>query len=91
MPCTVDPTPEEIRQSVEATQKREKDIRNTISNLADMLCTLCRIHVDEGSPIPTKIHDWYIKHQEDDKKRLAAAKKRAMSKLDDEEKEALGL
>ena len=91
MPCTVDPTPEEIRQSVEATQRREKDIRNTINNLADMLCTMCRIHVDEGWPIPTRINQWYVKHQEDDKKRLAEAKKRAIEKLDDEEREALGL
>lgn len=91
MPCRVDPTPEEIRRSVEATQKREKDISNTISNLASMLCTMCKIHIDQKLPIPTPIHDWYIKHQKEDKQRLLKAKASAIAKLTDDEKEALGL
>jgi hypothetical protein len=91
MPCTHDATPEEIRASVEATQRREQEIRNTISNLARMLCTMCKGAINFGIILPDDISQWYEGHQERDKARLAKARATALAKLDDDEKEALGL
>ena len=91
MPCLVDPTDDEIRASREASVKREKDIRNTISNLARMLCAMCKEFEHNGLEIENEIYDWWIQHKKEDAKRMAAAKQSGLAKLSDDEREALGL
>lgn len=92
MPCRDGgPSPEEVNRSVKAEQRRNKAINNKIDTLTRMLCTLCKLSNEKGMSLPTEISKWYEEHKEVDKKRLADALKSALAKLNDDEKEALGL
>ena len=100
MPCRDEPSPEEIHESVKAVRKREKEIKNKIDSLTRMLCNACKIltyhdveitHPDITNKELDELANWNVNHKKWDKERLAAAKKNALAKLSDEEREALGL
>lgn len=92
MPCTDGgPSYEEAERSAKAAQKRNKEVKDKLDKLTRMLCTLCKLSIEKGLMLPTEINNWYEVHKEVDKKRLADALKSALTKLSDDEKEALGL
>ena len=93
MPCrNDDPIPEIDMKSI----KREKEQEENINNLTRMLCAVMTFMTTNNITLalPAKerslLEQWWPKHLEWDKKRLAAAKERGLAKLSDEEKEALG-
>ncbi len=87
MPCRYDNAEDDHRQFAEA---RKAD-REKLDNLTRMLCALCQMTLDNRMPLTDELIEWYSQHKEWDKKRLADAKKSALAKLSDDEKEALGL
>ncbi len=101
MPCRgPDPTPEDYERSAKAVAKHEKEIKDKIDNLTRMLCNAGKIlryqDVELHSPYvdkkqATELKNWWKEHEDWDKNRLEAAKKSALAKLTDDEKEALGL
>lgn len=92
MPCRC----EEWENTTYPTDRTEFDnMKKELDRLTDLLCFLGKNAKFEQSilknPKYLEFTCWYKKHEEFDKKRLAAAKKNALAKLTKEEKEALGL
>jgi hypothetical protein len=86
MPCTVDTTEEDRR-----TLKKLIAERNELTR---MLCELCGLCDDMKSGVVRTVpglYAWWNQHKESDAKRKERLKKKAISKLTDEELEALGL
>jgi hypothetical protein len=92
MPCIYEPSSEEIRQP-------DKD---KIDSLTRMLCAiLSALHNRYGDALEVvtdlskadeqEIQIWWSEHQERDRQRRIEVQKRALAKLTDEEKKALGL
>jgi predicted RNA-binding protein Jag len=91
MPCQDDGQGEYYaRKERQATQVR-------LDRVTEMLCRLCSQNADR---LPGDINEWFRKHQEADRKRLAAElaaevaaqkKAAALAKLTPEEKRMLGL
>lgn len=103
MPCRSEGPDDQpqVNRAEQQAKQREKEAQKKIDQLTRMLCTLMRgvnsrgydfvVDLDIDSRSAIEITKWYETHQAWDRKRLAGARRSAISKLSDEELEALGL
>jgi len=92
MPCIYEPSSEEIRRpdkdKIDSLTRMLCAVLNALQNrFGDALEMLDEVPLEEAK----EIQRWWEAHQELDRKRRKEIQERALAKLTDEEKKALGL
>lgn len=95
MPCRDDGYPDPNSKTIDSLRSQLQSQQKKLDQVTRLLCYVCRhsniSEFNPGDKVKRELDAWWLKHQDFDKQRLKKAKESALSKLTEEEKEALGL